>query len=600
MKNQYYIQNPSLFTQLTKLVNLSSKWSKTIKTENYRNLIEWIDLCVPLLCSDSFSIQTKVYWILNDIHEFPHCENKHCNKIFDDRNVYSVSKGYPTFCSHRCAVNAEQIKEKTKQTCLKKYGVSSPGQAESVKQKSKQTCLKKYGVEFSFQSETLRTKSKATSLTKYGVEHPMQSPEITAKVEQTKFNRYGEQQPWHYSSAYEKRKDTWTKKYAVDHPMKTSEVKEKVQQICLARHGVRTCLIRPNVIEQRLRLLFKRCIEENEYDIPLFTFEEFIASNHGTTLLRFKCKKCGRIFQSSHVNGQHSRCKTCFPVNHLTSKAENDIKAFIQSFGIDIIGNIRDVIGSELDVFIPSKHIAFEYDGLYWHNSEMHPRQYHLTKTKQCEEQNIQLVHIFENEWAFKQDIVKSRIKNLLGIHDHTIYARKCQLSYVDTDAKSFFLDENHLQGDINSHVTVGLFYDDELVSVMTFGKTRFSKKYEWEMLRFCSKLNYHVVGAAGKLLSYFEKTYRPKSLVSYADRRWSQGKVYKALGFTLDHISAPNYWYFKSNSLILESRVKFQKHRQKKLLENFDPSKTEVENMKANKYFRIFDCGNLVFTKIY
>jgi hypothetical protein len=134
----------------------------------------------------------------------------------------------------------------------------------------------------------------------------------------------------------------------------------------------------------------------------------------------------------------------------------------------------------------------------------------------------------------------------------------------------------------------------------MTFGKCRFDKKHEWELLRFCNKLGYHVPGSASKLLKYFEKTYKPTSLVSYADRRWSIGNVYEKLGFKFSHNSLPNYWYFKNNSLLLESRVKYQKHKLKNLLENFDENKTEVENMKANGYNRIFDCGNMVFEKIF
>ena len=110
--------------------------------------------------------------------------------------------------------------------------------------------------------------------------------------------------------------------------------------------------------------------------------------------------------------------------------------------------------------------------------------------------------------------------------------------------------------------------YNDELVAIMSFGKSRFSNKYEWEMLRFCTKLNYHIPGGAGKLLKHFERTHKPKSLVSYADRRWSNGNMYKQLGFTLDHVSAPDYWYFNSYSnMILKSRMQFQKHMLKNIL---------------------------------
>ena len=187
----------------------------------------------------------------------------------------------------------------------------------------------------------------------------------------------------------------------------------------------------------------------------------------------------------------------------------------------------------------------------------------------------------------------------MLGVYDKTVYARKCQIKEVDSKTSKEFQKAKHIQGAVNSKINLGLYYQDELVSLMTFTKCRFDKKHEWELLRFCNKLGYHIPGSASKLLSYFEENYKPTSLVSYADRRWSQGKVYEKLGFKFSHASSPNYWYWK-NIEHLQSRVQFQKHKLKGLLENFDESKTEVENMKANGYNRIFDCGNLVYEKIY
>ena len=135
----------------------------------------------------------------------------------------------------------------------------------------------------------------------------------------------------------------------------------------------------------------------------------------------------------------------------------------------------------------------------------------------------------------------------------------------------------------------------------MTFGKPRFDKKHEWELLRFCNKLGYHIPGSASRLLKYFERNFKPVSLVSYADRRWSQGKVYEKLGFTFSHKSDPNYWYFKNNDVSrIFSRVNFQKHKLKTKIKVFDIMLSEYENMKANGYNRIFDCGNLVYEKIY
>ncbi len=163
------------------------------------------------------------------------------------------------------------------------------------------------------------------------------------------------------------------------------------------------------------------------------------------------------------------------------------------------------------------------------------------------------------------------------------------------------FLDNNHIQGGIRSSINIGLYNKDDLVALMCFSKERFSKKYEYELTRFCTKLDTSVIGGASRLMKYFERTYHPKSIVSYADRRWSMGKMYENLGFTLDHVSPPCYWYFKSNDEYkLHSRIQFQKHKLSKLLENYDESKSEMKNMIDNGWNAIYDCGNYVFKKEY
>ena len=129
----------------------------------------------------------------------------------------------------------------------------------------------------------------------------------------------------------------------------------------------------------------------------------------------------------------------------------------------------------------------------------------------------------------------------------------------------------------------------------MTFSKPRFNKDWEWELLRFCNKLNTTVVGGASKLLKGFINMYNPKNILSYADRCWSKGKLYENLGFDLIKTSPPNYWVTK-NYLHREHRIKYQKHKLSKILDSFDQELTEWENLKANGYDRIWDCGNLVY----
>lgn len=281
--------------------------------------------------------------------------------------------------------------------------------------------------------------------------------------------------------------------------------------------------------------------------------------------------------------------------NYFFSTAEKEIIDFIKINNIQI--NIRSIIPPyEIDIYIPEHKLAIEFDGLYWHSNK--PKNYHLVKTQMCEEKGIQLLHIFENEWIdpIKQDIWKSIISGKLDRNDR-IFGRKTEIrEIIDNKLVKEFLDNNHLQGHCPSSIKLGLFYNDELVSIMTFGKTRFSKKYEYEMIRFCNKKFLSVVGGASKLYKYFVRNYNPESIVSYADRRYSNGNLYDKLGFEFSHNSTPNYWYFKLPDIILYSRIKFQKHKLKDLLENFNNDISEIENMYNNNYRRIFDCGNIIY----
>jgi hypothetical protein len=233
---------------------------------------------------------------------------------------------------------------------------------------------------------------------------------------------------------------------------------------------------------------------------------------------------------------------------------------------------------------------------VYWH-SELagKDRYYHLNKTEKCEKQGIQLLHIFETDWMFKKEIIKSIIKSKLGLNER-IFARKCEITQIPSKTARVFIEENHRQGKDNSKIYWGLIHNEELVSVMSFSVPRYNKKNDWELVRFCNKKGLNVVGGASRLLKGFRRE-NPGSIVSYADRRYSDGGLYKALGFELKVNSQPNYFYFKKPSFELYSRIKFQKHKLEGILENYDSGMTEWQNMKFNGWNRIWDCGNLVFS---
>lgn len=313
----------------------------------------------------------------------------------------------------------------------------------------------------------------------------------------------------------------------------------------------------------------------------------------------FRCT-CGNIFYNSIFNIQ-SRLKKdkrdCICKNMTgVSNGEVEVREFINNLGISTINN-KYLNGVSIDILC--NNIALEYNGLYWHSDEFKDKNFHKNKTEKCLEVGVNLLHIFSNEWSNKRDIWESIIKNKLGL-SKKIYARKCELREVPREKAMEFLESNHLQGALGSIMRLGLYYKGDLVSLMTFGKPRFNNKVEWELLRFCNILDYNVVGAASKLLKYFERNYKPKNLLSYANLRWSGGNLYKILGFTCIGISSPSVWYFKDGTEKIENRLKFQKHKLKRILNNYDENLTAEENIRVNNYRKIYDCGNITYIKNY
>lgn len=281
-----------------------------------------------------------------------------------------------------------------------------------------------------------------------------------------------------------------------------------------------------------------------------------------------------------------------------TSSGELEVLEFIKEhYSGEIKPSDRNILKpKELDIYLPEKALAIEYNGECWHSESVNKTKYNLLeKTNACDKLGVSLIHVMENEWKTKQPIVKSRILNALGKSER-LYARDCKIVEISSSEANNFLEETHTQGFCNASVFLGLEYYEELVAVMSFAKPRFNNKYQWELIRYSSELNTTIVGGASRLLKYFERKYNPTSIISYCDRRWGSGGLYLQLGFIKSHESKPNYFYYKGNKVF--SRYKFQKHKLPNLLDNFDESKTEVENMLDNGYLRYFDCGNYVFVK--
>jgi hypothetical protein len=296
-----------------------------------------------------------------------------------------------------------------------------------------------------------------------------------------------------------------------------------------------------------------------------------------------------------------------YPRRHIVvSKPTQEIADYIRDIlppTTVIEFNNRSVCqGLELDILVPDAKFAVEYHGLFHHVhrpdastfSQRKDKTYHLTKLLECEKVGIHLMQIFSDEWRDKKSIVKSVIAAKLHRPIVRLFARNCQtVRQLDTHTKNEFLNTNHLQGEDKSSVKLGLFdQTDALVAVMTFGRPRFSRSADWELMRYATLINHAVVGGAGKLLAHaYTHKLIDGSVVSYSDRRYSTGQMYDRLGFVKHHVNPPSYYYVNTAKDIRIHRMHLQKR-------NFPQytDKTEAEIADVEGYKRVYDCGTVAW----
>lgn len=289
------------------------------------------------------------------------------------------------------------------------------------------------------------------------------------------------------------------------------------------------------------------------------------------------------------------------------SKSQNEVQEFIESLGITCDKNYRK-LGFEIDIFVPDYNIGIEYHGLYWHSKWAGNKSsgYHKNKMIECEKNGIRLIQIFDDEWQNKQDILKSKLKNIFNKNTNIekIYARNCVVKEVkDNKIVYEFYNNNHIQGQMYGDVSLGLYYNDVLVSMVSFIHSKLYREKDdtiFELNRFATNINYRVVGGFGKLLKYFTKYYAPKKIYSFADLRYVSVKdnVYKTLGFNLIKILKPDYQYTNYKKRIM--KYSFSKSNLRiKFPETYSDQKSEWQIMKELGYDIVWDCGKLKYELI-
>lgn len=302
------------------------------------------------------------------------------------------------------------------------------------------------------------------------------------------------------------------------------------------------------------------------------------------------CPKHGEFFAYPDALLQGKGCPKCG--NHL-SYGEDELYEFIKGIvGEDNIikGDRKTLCGLEIDILVPSKNIGFEFDGLRWHSEKFKNKNYHLDKTIECEKKGINLIHIFEDEWIFKKEIVLSKIRHILKCNNLLkIGARKCKIKNICKDDAKTFLDKNHIQGYAKSTIYLGAFYENELIGVMSFIKMD-NKNYI--LNRFASSIDKIIQGLFTKMITNFIEQSDAQIITTFLDRRWCHSKennIYKIFGMELEAINKPNYSY--TNGRVRKHKFGFRKQILHKKY-GFPLEMTELEMATKLGYTRIWDCG--------
>jgi len=311
---------------------------------------------------------------------------------------------------------------------------------------------------------------------------------------------------------------------------------------------------------------------------------------NGRRCFEVKCLKCEKSFlkEAWYLN---TGCLNC----EKPTQTQNEIAEWVKNFEFEVFQNKKLRNKKEIDIFIPSLNLGIEYCGLYWHSERSgRTRSYHYSKMKDANSEGIRLITIFEDEWLDRQEQVKNFLLSVLNKNEHKIYGRNTVVKVTDKQIANKFYEDNHIQGKPQTAILhLGLYTKENLlVGCMSFGAHHRGGNGRAVVLNRLAFLHNHTVhGGASKLLSFAVNSLRfmgYNKILSWSDNRWSEGGVYKALGFDLEEELGPDYSYVTEKF----TRVSKQSCQKKYLKKKGALGSTELVMAKSLGYSRIWDCG--------
>ena len=427
--NNYQLKN--LFKDIRKTSQLEKLFQENNELKIY---------CENILSKGYFkSFMEYVYFIKNDL-KYSFCPV--CGKQL----TFNQLKRKITYCSLKCKSNSEFVREKTKKSCLEKYGVDNPNKDKNIRKKIEETCLERYGNKNFLSLSNVREQIKETCLEKYGVENPAQSLKIKEQIQKTCLEKYGSSSYVNSIDFKEKSKNTCLEKYGVEHHFNSNEVQNKVKNTLIDRYGVNNAYLLDSVQSVQKEEKFHHSIETiksfKNFVIPLFDLENEWKGYKNE--YKWKCVKCGNVWTQSlyktsffpEISNYLPRCLNCYPYLNGFSKSEKELVDFCKQYFPNLKENDRTLIKPlELDIVIDELKLCLEFNGSYWHDVNHVSSGYHLNKVIKCNLVGYRLIHIWEDEW---NEQTKQKLINIFEGKETIDYNQKLDRSWYNNLSGTF------------------------------------------------------------------------------------------------------------------------------------------------------------------
>lgn len=352
-----------------------------------------------------------------------------------------------------------------------------------------------------------------------------------------------------------KTKETCMIRYGVSNPSKLPSVVRKIKQTMMSKYGAESAIQVPKFRDKIQKTTLAK------YGVPYYVMSQDCGN--------------GNLQRESQTNKKFSELLTANNIPHIT---EYRIETKLYDFCIE------------------DQRILIEIDPTYTHNSlgnhlgEGLDSTYHLEKSKLASDHGYRCIHVFD--WDNVDKII-----DIVNPNKQRTYARACNIEEIDSATCDEFLERNHLQGTCRGQkLRFGLYWNNTLVQVMTFGKPRYNKNYEWELLRLCTLRTYNVVGGANKLFKYITQHNNLSNIISYCDTSKFNGRVYSELGMKFEYMTRPRESWSKGTSKISAALLK-QRGYDQLFGTDYGKGTDNVQLMIDHDWLPVYDCGQLVFS---